>query len=47
MDEIKFVLPNTQALVELEKNKPTQEERISALEAAMLEQILAGGFDND
>jgi hypothetical protein len=34
-------MPNTKALIEATKNQPSLEERIEALEQAMLDQILA------
>jgi hypothetical protein len=37
--------PKTKEIIEKKKNKPTTEERLAALEAAMLEQIL-GGCEN-
>ena len=46
MRDYEINLPKTKELVEKEKEKPTTEERLDALEAAMLEQIL-GGCNND
>ena len=33
-------MPNTKALIENAKNKPTIEQRVEALELAMLEQLM-------
>jgi hypothetical protein len=46
MQDIKLDFSKVKELVEKEKEKPTTEERLDALEAAMLEQIL-GGCNND
>lgn len=40
-------MPITKALMENAKNKPTLEQRVEALETAMLEQILSEEEENN
>ena len=47
MKDIIIDFSNVEKLVEEERKKPTQEERLAALEELFLEQILMGGFTND
>lgn len=42
MGNILDYMPNTKALIEEVKNKPTIEDRVEALESIILEQLMEG-----